>query len=84
MTLCRVIIADLALFPINGWATVKPVREDVTYVMSSFIGKGLVTNSPSQTYSCKVLNVDTYVLNTVKPVCNDHLYDNIYYLWFIQ
>ena len=21
---------------------------------------------------------------TVKPVCNDHLYDNIYCLWFIQ
>ena len=21
---------------------------------------------------------------TVKPVCNDHLYDKIYYLWFIQ
>ena len=22
--------------------------------------------------------------STVKPVCNDHLYDKIYYLWFIQ
>ena len=22
--------------------------------------------------------------HTVKPVSNDHLYDNIYYLWFIQ
>ena len=21
---------------------------------------------------------------TVKPVCNDHLYDKIYYLWLIQ
>ena len=21
---------------------------------------------------------------TVKPVCNDHLYTKIYYLWFIQ
>ena len=21
---------------------------------------------------------------TVKPVCNDHLYDKIHYLWFIQ
>ena len=21
---------------------------------------------------------------TVKPVCNDHLYNEIYYLWFIQ
>ena len=23
-------------------------------------------------------------VNTMKPVCNDHLYDKIYYLWFIQ
>ena len=23
-------------------------------------------------------------MNTVKPVCNDHLYNKIYYLWFIQ
>ena len=22
--------------------------------------------------------------NTVKPVCNDHLSNKIYYLWFIQ
>ena len=26
----------------------------------------------------------TKMFNTVKPVCNDHLYDKIYYLWFIQ
>ena len=25
-----------------------------------------------------------WITNTVKPVCNDHLYDEIYYLWFIQ
>ena len=24
------------------------------------------------------------ILDTVKPVCNDHLYNKIYYLWFIQ
>ena len=24
------------------------------------------------------------MVNTVKPVCNDHLYNEIYYLWFIQ
>ena len=23
-------------------------------------------------------------IHTMKPVSNDHLYDNIYYLWFIQ
>ena len=27
---------------------------------------------------------DLSVLDTVKPVCNDHLYNKIYYLWFIQ
>ena len=26
----------------------------------------------------------TICLHTVKPVCNDHLYNEIYYLWFIQ
>ena len=25
-----------------------------------------------------------FLFQTVKPVCNDHLYDKIYYLWFIQ
>ena len=24
------------------------------------------------------------IIITVKPVCNDHLYNKIYYLWFIQ
>ena len=24
------------------------------------------------------------VYDTVKPVCNDHLYNKTYYLWFIQ
>ena len=24
------------------------------------------------------------VATTVKTVCNDHIYDKIYYLWFIQ
>ena len=22
--------------------------------------------------------------DTMKPICNDHLYNKIYYLWFIQ
>ena len=30
-------------------------------------------------------NVNHFLdMNTVKPVCNDHLYNKIYYLWFIQ
>ena len=27
---------------------------------------------------------DIAFLYTVKPVCNDHLYNKMYYLWFIQ
>ena len=30
---------------------------------------------------CELIIVD---MNTVKPVYNDHLYNEIYYLWFIQ
>ena len=34
----------------------------------------------------KILSHDLTVESTytVKPVCNDHLYNEIYYLWFIQ
>ena len=28
--------------------------------------------------------MDMYLQTTVKPVCNDHLYNKIHYLWFIQ
>ena len=27
---------------------------------------------------------DQQSFSTMKPVCNDHLYNKIYYLWFIQ
>ena len=27
---------------------------------------------------------NTFLIDTVKPVCNDHLYNKIHYLWFIQ
>ena len=30
------------------------------------------------------LAYDESYSNTVKPVSNDHIYDKIYYLWFIQ
>ena len=32
-------------------------------------------------YDCALGPGDTY---TVKPLCNGHLCDKIYYLWFIQ
>ena len=31
-----------------------------------------------------VMACDVHDRNKVKPVCNDHLYYKIYYLWFIQ
>ena len=30
-----------------------------------------------------LVNSSSYMI-TVKPVCNDHLYNKTYYLWFIQ
>ena len=41
-----------------------------------------------QGYTNYFVNIDSppafKITNTVKPVCNDHLYDKINYLWFIQ
>ena len=34
------------------------------------------------TPSCTIAEIWKYY--TVKPVCNDHLYNSIYYLWLIQ
>ena len=30
------------------------------------------------------VSIAATIQHTVKPVYNDHLYDKIYYLWFIQ
>ena len=39
-------------------------------------------------YTQWICNLKQYTFallyTTVKPVCNDHLYDKIYHLWFIQ
>ena len=35
-------------------------------------------------YSLKKFYLEIELSNTVKPVCNDHLYYKIYYLWSIQ
>ena len=39
--------------------------------------------------SIALLSVPAHVIlgmtaDTVKPVCDDHIYNKIYYLWFIQ
>ena len=38
---------------------------------------------PSQHHAIAWIHAD-FLSNTVKPVCNDHLYNKMYYLWFIQ
>ena len=35
-------------------------------------------------YSHSILQQYHQTPNTVKPVCNDHLYNKSYYLWFLQ
>ena len=35
-------------------------------------------------HGCRSTYISVMIINTVKPVCNDHLYNKIYYLWFIQ
>ena len=37
----------------------------------------------TETYTFKEDN-NLHTVNAVKPVCSDHLYNKIYYLWFIQ
>ena len=34
-------------------------------------------------YTLRVNHIKKIKWNAVKPVCNDHLYNTIYYLWFI-
>ena len=31
-----------------------------------------------------IFSKQSNIIVTVKPVCSDHLYNEIYYLWFIQ
>ena len=60
---------------------------------SEWVGAEQTTSYyPSQSYMIVPIHVDTqlaqqYVgilISTVKPVCNDHLFNKINYLWFIQ
>ena len=44
-----------------------------------------IANALDLLQSCsKPIILSLVNLDTVKPVCNDHLYDKIYFLWFIQ
>ena len=35
-------------------------------------------------HTIKQFQTVMFILSTVKPVCNDHLYNEFYYLWFIE
>ena len=50
----------------------RQARPRWTYVRTSSVTPDLVIASKAISF------------NTVKPVCNDHLYNKIYFLWFIQ
>ena len=51
-----------------------------TYAVSAY----LVFFSNPIARHFKLRPQDTATGYTMKPVCNDHLYNKIYYLWFIQ
>ena len=60
------------------------VNSTTMYVVKIHSDKpnGMVVNPLGQVH---VLRCATTIQgNTVKPVCNDHLYNKIYYLWLIQ
>ena len=51
------------------------------YTESDMFGK---CYSSSWRYLASAEIADMFRNYTVKPVCNDHLYNKIHYLWFIQ
>ena len=53
-----------------------------TYLRVSYFAK-LLYDSLSF-LSASLANISQQKTSTVKPVCNDHLYNKICYLWFIQ
>ena len=50
----------------------------------------IVKELNNQTKKCLAIGTTSFAVKpiqifiTVKAVCNDHLYNKIYYLWFIQ
>ena len=61
----------------NVILTTSRAAEDENFVKVSDFSVSMTTRSYRY---CSVLYTDI----TVKPVCNDHLSNKIYYLWFIQ
>ena len=47
-------------------------------------GDYINTLATELTWQLIVDNINIRIYNTVKLVCNDHVYFKIYYIWFIQ
>ena len=50
-------------------------------IVSILIDTDHLTHKQPEMHCRTLSHLSTY---TVKPVCNDHLYNKMYYLWFIQ
>ena len=57
---------------ITNWK-VQEDDQEITFSVWDFAGQTVYYNTHQVLNKC-----------TVEPVCNDHLYNKIYYLWFIQ
>ena len=66
------------ILPEESDKSIDNIRTNNFHITSSFLQIWYIM---SALYLWNVPSSKTY---TVKPVCNDHIYDKIYYLWFIQ
>ena len=56
--------------------------KNLGYVLSGVTGDA--GQGPPVHHDVHTIESSLRLATTVKPVCNDHLYDKIYYPWFIQ
>ena len=64
-------IYDLCCIPVNIYPCI------IKYYFGSYYNKHILLQS-------LITEGVSIMVTTVKPVCNDHLYNKIHYLWFIQ
>ena len=61
---------------------IKSSKANTITKMKPF-GECLNTHENIPRHRCQKIS-ENFVCDLVKPVCNDHLSNKIYYLWFIQ
>ena len=71
-----------SLYQISHWLKGQDPRKSDAAVHTRFIAPSLWDHRKIST--CLLSVCPKMVSYTVKPVCNDHLSNEIYYLWFIQ